>query len=105
MRADVSRRQVLGAIYVPALAWTLGCRTSPSSAALRDDAFALLPTLANARGTPASLAGDEDFWREVQLAFTPDRSMVNLNNGGVCPSPAVVQASMKRCLPSRISST
>jgi selenocysteine lyase/cysteine desulfurase len=98
MQAGVSRRQALGAIYVPALAWTLGCRTSPSSAALRDDSLAVLPGLANTPGTPASLAGDEDFWREVQLAFTADRSMVNLNNGGVCPSPAVVQASMKRYL-------
>src|SRR5690606_23903635 len=34
-------------------------------------------------------ASDEDFWREVQLGFTLDRSIINLNNGGVSPSPRV----------------
>jgi selenocysteine lyase/cysteine desulfurase len=98
MRAGVSRRQVLGSFYVPALAWSLGCRASPSQPALREDALLRLSDLAGATGSAASVAEDEDFWREVQLAFTADRSMVNLNNGGVCPSPAVVQASMKRYL-------
>jgi selenocysteine lyase/cysteine desulfurase len=46
---------------------------------------------------PASeVAQDEDFWREVQLAFTVDRTIVNLNNGGVCPSPRIVQDAMRR---------
>ncbi len=43
-------------------------------------------------------ATDESFWFEVQQAFTVDRSLINLNNGGVCPSPAVVQEAMKRHL-------
>ena len=46
-------------------------------------------------GSPAELAGDEDFWFEVQQAFTVDRSLINLNNGGVCPAPKVVQDAMK----------
>ncbi len=58
--------------------------------------------LAATRGvstTPAeSLAGDEDFWREIQGAFTVDRSLINLNNGGVSPSPRVVQEAMRRYL-------
>jgi selenocysteine lyase/cysteine desulfurase len=41
---------------------------------------------------------DEDFWGEISLAFTIDRSVMNLNNGGVSPAPAVVQAAMKRHL-------
>ena len=41
---------------------------------------------------------DEPFWAEVQRAFTVDRSLVNLNNGGVSPSPAYVQEAMKRHL-------
>ena len=98
MRAGVSRRQILGSFYVPALAWSLGCRASPTQPALREGALGRLSELAGATGTAASVAEDEDFWREVQLAFTADRSMVNLNNGGVCPAPAVVQASMKRYL-------
>lgn len=47
---------------------------------------------------PEEAAADEDFWYQVQQAFTVDRSMVNLNNGGVSPSPAVVQDAMKRHL-------
>ncbi len=48
--------------------------------------------------TAAELAGDEDFWREVQLGFTLDRTVINLNNGGVCPSPRVVHEAFKRYL-------
>jgi selenocysteine lyase/cysteine desulfurase len=48
--------------------------------------------------SPEEIATDEDFWREIQEAFTVDRSIVNLNNGGVCPSPKVVQDAMRRYL-------
>src|SRR5216110_1619942 len=47
---------------------------------------------------PAAVAQDEDFWREVQQAFTLDRTIINLNNGGVSPSPRVVQEAMRRYL-------
>jgi selenocysteine lyase/cysteine desulfurase len=42
------------------------------------------------------VARDEDLWREVQQAFTVDRNIINLNNGGVCPSPKIVQDAMRR---------
>ena len=42
------------------------------------------------------IARDEDFWREVQLAFPVDRSIINLNNGGVSPSPQVVMDAVRR---------
>src|SRR5574341_1454915 len=48
--------------------------------------------------TPDEVAGDEDFWFEVQHAFTVDRTLINFNNGGVCPSPRVVQEAMRRYL-------
>jgi len=47
---------------------------------------------------PDALASDETFWREVQSAFTLDRTITNLNNGGVCPSPRVVHEALKRYL-------
>ena len=50
------------------------------------------------RRTPDEIARDEDFWREIQLAFTVDRNIINLNNGGVSPSPRVVQDAMRRYL-------
>lgn len=48
--------------------------------------------------SPEKIAEDENFWREIQQAFTVDRSIINLNNGGVCPSPQVVQEAMRRYL-------
>jgi isopenicillin-N epimerase len=48
--------------------------------------------------TPEEVAQDEDFWFEVQQAFTVDRSIINLNNGGVSPSPRIVQDAMRRYL-------
>ena len=48
--------------------------------------------------TAEETAADEDYWREVQQAFTLDRTIVNLNNGGVCPSPRVVHEALKRYL-------
>src|SRR2546428_11881569 len=46
----------------------------------------------------ADVAQDEDFWREVQQAFPLDRTIINLNNGGVSRSPRVVQEAMRRYL-------
>ena len=37
-----------------------------------------------------SVARDEDFWFNVRHAFTVDRNMINLNNGGVSPAPKIV---------------
>src|SRR5713226_7900577 len=48
--------------------------------------------------TAEQVARDEDYWLEIQQAFTVDRNIVNLNNGGVCPSPKVVQDAMRRQL-------
>ncbi len=48
--------------------------------------------------TPAEVAADEDYWHEIQQAFDTDRTLINLNNGGVCPSPRVVQAALRRHL-------
>jgi len=47
---------------------------------------------------PEDVVRDEDYWREIQQAFTVDRNIINLNNGGVCPSPKVVQDAMRRQL-------
>src|SRR5712692_827673 len=48
--------------------------------------------------TAESLAADEDYWAEIRTAFTVDRNLINLNNGGVSPSPRVVQDAMRRYL-------
>jgi selenocysteine lyase/cysteine desulfurase len=48
--------------------------------------------------SPATVASDENYWREIQQAFTLDRTIINLNNGGVSPSPRVVHDALKRYL-------
>src|SRR5579872_7102830 len=46
--------------------------------------------------TPEDIAQDELYWREIQEAFTLDRTISNLNNGNSCPSPRVVHDAFKR---------
>lgn len=45
---------------------------------------------------PAAAADDEDFWFNVQQAFSSGRGIVNLNNGGVSPSPKIVTEALVR---------
>ena len=88
--AERSRREFLGVA-----AAAVGAARLPS---LNPSAMDIAQNLGTHEGTPAEVARDEDFWIEVAQAFTVDRTMVNLNNGGVSPSPEFVQAAMKRHL-------
>ena len=89
-----NRREFLGAVRFPLLA--AAAAALPRAAAARS--LDLLASLAGASGSPEELASDESYWFAAQEAFTVDRSIVNLNNGGVCPAPAIVQEAMKRYL-------
>jgi isopenicillin-N epimerase len=90
-----TRRSFLGAIGLPAAAAAAGVPLTPfrSSRALE-----IADELSRHPGSPNEVAVDEDFWATVAQAFTVDRSLVNLNNGGVSPAPAYVQEAMKRHL-------
>jgi len=46
--------------------------------------------------SPTASASDEDFWGRIQSAFEVDRSLINLNNGGVSPSPKIVMDAFRR---------
>ena len=59
-------------------------------------ARAAAATRAVAGRGPEEVARDEDYWREIQMSFTVDRTFINLNNGGVSPSPRVVQDAVRR---------
>jgi len=48
--------------------------------------------------SPEEVAADEFYWREVQLAYKLDRSLINLNNGFTAPCPRVVLESEFRYL-------
>ena len=43
-----------------------------------------------------AVAGDEDYWSVIQQAYTVSPNIINLNNGGVSPSPRVVQEAVER---------
>ena len=84
----------MGSMSVPAIGLAVGT-LAPTP---RADALAVAERLSRVRGQPDELARDETYWAPVGRAFTVDRSIVNLNNGGVSPSPAFVQDAMKRHL-------
>jgi len=90
-----TRRSFLGAIGIPAVAAAAGVPLLPDR--LRAGGR-LRKALSTRHASPLDAASDEAFWGEVARAFTVDRSLVNLNNGGVSPSPAYVQDAMKRHL-------
>src|SRR5687767_2831303 len=46
--------------------------------------------------SPAAAAADEDYWSTIQQAFSVTRGIVNLNNGGVSPSPRIVTEAFVR---------
>ena len=85
-----NRRDFLGAAAAAVAATRLP--------AFNSDATAIARELGRHPGSPAEIAADETYWSEVARAFTVDRTLVNLNNGGVSPSPSFVQNAMKRHL-------
>ncbi|MBX9929441.1 MAG: aminotransferase class V-fold PLP-dependent enzyme [Gemmatimonadaceae bacterium] len=64
------------------------------------DAYAQLfraNTIAGDRA-PADVATDEVYWAQIQRAFDADRTLINLNNGGISPTPSHVLEQMIRDL-------
>jgi len=64
-----------------------------ATAAFRNDTLSLVEALC---GKFDGSAEDEDFWIQIQEAFTLDRNVANFNNGGCCPSPRVVLETLQR---------
>ena len=46
--------------------------------------------------TAKELASDEDYWSIIQQSYTTSPALINLNNGGVSPSPRIVQEAVER---------
>src|SRR5260370_12660089 len=40
--------------------------------------------------SPEDVAADENYWNTIRRAYVPDPTILNLNNGGVAPSPITV---------------
>src|SRR3954463_4297084 len=46
--------------------------------------------------SPEQAAGEEDYWSVIQQAYTVNPNIIELNNGGVSPSPRIVQEAVER---------
>jgi len=46
--------------------------------------------------SPQQVAGNEDFWFQIQQAFTEDRNLINLNNGTIQNGLRIVQDAVRR---------
>ena len=91
----LNRRQFIAGLSLPIGAAALSQVAFPQDIGR---AMSVVKQLSSAQGTPAELARDEDFWFDIRDAFTPDNSLINLQSGGVSPSPKVVQEAVKRYL-------
>jgi isopenicillin-N epimerase len=71
-----------------------------TAAVFREDALARAAGAGKdaAQSKACELASNEDYWSEIQRAFDNDRTVINFNNGGVCPSPTHVLDQMIRDL-------
>jgi selenocysteine lyase/cysteine desulfurase len=87
-----TRRAFLGAMALPPAAAMIGVgRLTPG-------VWAEALQVTTTPGSADDIARNEDFWSPIARAFTVDRNLTNLNNGGVSPSPRLVQDAMKRHL-------
>lgn len=85
-----SRRQFLGAMPAAAL---VGLEPGRAGQVLE-----WLDARPDDARSADEIAKDEEFWAQIARAFTVDRSLTNLNNGGVSPAPRLTQEAMKRHL-------
>jgi isopenicillin-N epimerase len=90
----VDRRAFLGAMGAAGAALAVPA----PAAAFSPRAFGRLGVALQHGGhrSAEALASDEDFWLPIQQAFDVDRTITNLNNGGVCPTPTHVMEAMIR---------
>jgi selenocysteine lyase/cysteine desulfurase len=86
-----SRRDFLSGMSSAAFATTAMFRSNAIATLFRANLIA-------GDKTPGQLAEDEAYWTEIQRAFDTDRTLINLNNGGVSPTPSHVLEAMIRDL-------
>jgi isopenicillin-N epimerase len=86
-----SRRSFVSGMAAAGFGATAMFRTSAIGSLFRANAIA-------GERSPEEVAEDESYWAEIQRAFDVDRTMINLNNGGVSPTPSHVLEAMIRDL-------
>ena len=90
-RNDIDRRSFLASA---GKGLGLAALTSATVASLLDDVLAAGKHVSHL--SPIDAAADEDYWTTIQQAFSVTRGIINLNNGGVSPSPRIVTEAFVR---------
>src|SRR3954454_13032331 len=72
----------------------LAALSSSTIASLLSDVSAATKTVGHLTAQQAAM--DEDYWAVIQNSFTVTRGIINLNNGGVSPSPRIVTEALVR---------
>ena len=91
MNPETSRRDFLS---LAGKGFGLAALSVPTIGALVKEVEAASQSVAHL--TPQQAAIDEDYWSVIQNAFTVTRGIINLNNGGVSPSPRIVTEALVR---------
>src|SRR5882724_4338052 len=91
MKPETSRRSFLS---LAGKGLGLAALSVPTIGALVKEVEAASRSVAHL--TPQQAAIDEDYWSVIQNAFTVTRGIINLNNGGVSPSPRIVTEALVR---------
>src|SRR5436190_5786039 len=81
-------------IHIAGKSLGLAALCSPTVASLLRNVEAATKNVAHL--TPEEAATDEDYWATIQNSFSVTRGIINLNNGGVSPSPRIVTEALVR---------
>lgn len=90
-RNDINRRSFLSNV---GKGFGLAALSSSTIAGLFKEVTAAGKSISHL--SPVEAAIDEDYWATIQQAFSVTRGIVNLNNGGVSPSPRMVTEAFVR---------
>ena len=91
IKNDIDRRRFLSSIGKGV---GLAALSSATIASLFKDVVAAGKAIDHL--SPLDAALDEDYWATIQQAFSVTRGIINLNNGGVSPSPRIVTEAFVR---------
>ncbi len=87
MKTKASRRN-----FLSTLAKTTGLLSIPGS--FQSQIFTELSNLNSSFQKDSNLIENEKYWKKIRTMFTVSEDIINLNNGGVCPQPKVVQEAL-----------
>lgn len=95
----MNRRQFFGAMSWPvAASYAGGGLLAREASGAPARSLGIAAELAAHPASAAETVQDEYFWNQVRQAFSAEPGIINLNSGGVSPSPIPVQEAMTRYL-------